>query len=68
VRTTVAKGSSHHIVKLHPIENLLGSFYFAWTKTLLSSLLDGALEIFTSLSLSLSPETLANGILISATL
>jgi hypothetical protein len=37
-RKTVAKGSSHHIVKLHPIENLLGSFYFAWPKTLLSSL------------------------------
>ncbi len=36
-RKTVAKGSSHHIFLLQPIENLLGSFYFSWTKTLLSS-------------------------------
>jgi hypothetical protein len=62
-RKTVAKGSSHYIVKLHPIENLLGSFYFAWTKTLLSSLplRRGARDLH--ISLSLSPETRANDIL-----
>jgi hypothetical protein len=44
---------------MQPIENLLGSFYFAWTKTLLSSLplRRGARDLH--ISLSLSPETCA---------
>ena len=42
------------IVKMQPIEKLLGSFYFAWTKTLLSSLplRRGARDLHISFSLT----------------